>query len=75
MSIHIHNISESKGVEYGTGKQHYQLCINQKVMAEFEHNFNEGLATCLRKAADAFEKKEANEWKELYHAFMTEDWK
>lgn len=27
-------------------------------MAEFTHNFEDGLAECLRKAADAFDKQE-----------------
>jgi hypothetical protein len=60
MSVLIHNVSEEKGVKYGYGKQHYLLCINRTVKAEFTHNFEEGLATCLRKAADALDKCEVD---------------
>jgi hypothetical protein len=54
MSIIIHNIS---GDDFdATGLNKYQVRINQKVIAEFEHTRSDGLATCLRMAADAVEK-------------------
>ena len=51
MSIIIQNIG---GNPLGVCK--YQLRINQDVVAEFEHNRVDGLATCLRAAAEAVEK-------------------
>ena len=51
-------MSEDKGIPYGSGKQYYQLRINYTKKAEFYHNFEDGLAVCLRKAADALEKEE-----------------
>lgn len=58
MAIIIENISEQYNVEYGKGEQHYRLRINNHIKCEFTHNFNQGLSTCLRKAADAFEEAE-----------------
>ena len=58
MSVVITNISEEKGKDYGRGKQHYVLGINHLKFVEFEHNFEDGLASCLRAAADAFEELE-----------------
>ena len=59
MSIIINNVSESYGVEYGRGEQHYELFINSMLKAKFTHNFKDELSGCLRKAADAFDKQEA----------------
>ena len=53
MSIIIQNM---KGDALGVCT--YQLRINQKVIAEFEHSRPDGLAVCLRKAADAAEQDE-----------------
>jgi len=59
MAVIILNISESDyGVEYGHGKQHYSLRINHEELCQFEHTFEDGLASCLRKAADALEEGE-----------------
>ncbi len=58
MSVLINNVTEYHGGVYGIGKQNYTLCINHTVRAEFTHTFEEGLSTCLRRAADAFEKAE-----------------
>jgi hypothetical protein len=66
MSVVITNISEQYNKEYGRGKQHYVLGINHLKFVEFEHNFEDGLATCLRKAADAFEKLEAEGKPKIY---------
>ncbi|NOQ30189.1 MAG: hypothetical protein GQ570_03605 [Helicobacteraceae bacterium] len=55
--IAITNIS---GTDSLTGVQKYQLRINAQVICEFEHDRTpEGLATCLRDAADAVEKHRA----------------
>lgn len=51
MSVIIQNISQDKGIDYGTGMQHYVLRINNKIIAYFEHNFSDGLSVCLQKAA------------------------
>ena len=51
MSIIIQNMG---GSPLGVCK--YQLRINEKIIAEFEHSRPDGLATCLKKAADAAEK-------------------
>ena len=51
MSIIIQNMG---GNPLGVCK--YQLRINQKVIAEFEHSRPDGLTACLKKAADAAEK-------------------
>ena len=58
MSVLIHNMSEHFDIKYGVGEQRYVLCINKQVKAEFTHYFEDGLATCLRKAADALDKNE-----------------
>jgi len=52
MSIIIQNM---KGDALGVCT--YQLRINQKIIAEFEHSRPDGLAACLRRAADAVENK------------------
>ena len=66
MSVLIHNVTEEKGGKYGKGEQHYRLCINHTLKAEFTHNFEDGLSTCLRKAADAFEVQEAKDREEFF---------
>lgn len=57
MSIIIQNIG---GDQLGVCK--YQLRINPKVIAEFEHNRTDGLTACLKKAAGA---AESAKWEEL----------
>lgn len=58
MSIVITNISEQRGKEYGRGLQHYVLGINHLRFVEFAHRYEDGLASCLRSAADAFDDLE-----------------
>ena len=54
MSIIIQNIS---GDDFGDKVMNrYQVRINTKVIAEFDHMRPDGLAECLRKAADAIEQ-------------------
>lgn len=59
MAVIIVNVSESEGLTYGSGKQKYQLRINNHHKCFFYHTFEDGLATCLRKAADAFDEMES----------------
>ena len=61
MAIIVHNITEG-GIDYA-GINKYQVRINQKVIAEFEHLRTDGLAVCLRKAADAVENPDRLEIK------------
>ena len=56
MAVIIQNMTPHE--DYGSGVQQYDLRINRIWKASFEHNFEDGLATCLRKAADAFEQEE-----------------
>lgn len=71
MAIIIQNIS-GDNFDY-TGINHYQIRINQKVIAEFDHTRSEGLAKCLRLAADAVEDpmrvEKVNEFKLLMAMF------
>ena len=48
--IAIVNISEDLRP---VGLHKYQVRINRNIIAEFTHHREEGLSTCLRKAADA----------------------
>lgn len=50
MSIIITNDGSNHST---TGEHGYNIFINRKHIAFFEHTREEGLATCLRKAADA----------------------
>lgn len=60
MSIIIRNMG---GNPLGVCK--YQLRINEKIIAEFEHSRPDGLAVCLKKAADAAEKAKWEGMKEF----------
>jgi len=46
------------------GKCHYHVQINDKLIAEFEHSRPEGLAECLRLAADAVERAKWDEFRD-----------
>lgn len=39
------------------GERNYEVGINQTPFATFTHRREDGLATCLRKAADAIERE------------------
>jgi hypothetical protein len=55
-------LSQGMGV-YGQGRQIYTLQINNKVLAQFEHNFEDGLAQCLYQAyVTASRLKEGDLW-------------
>lgn len=56
--MYIQNVSKEHGYEYGKGKQTYVLGINHNRFVKFEHQFEEGLSSCLRAAADAFDYME-----------------
>lgn len=43
------------------GVHSYEVRINHRLITEFRHRRSDGLAKCLRSAADAVEK-EASEW-------------
>lgn len=51
MSIVITNVSGRE--RYGKGTQKYEIKIGTKVLASYEHEFEDGLAVCLQKAAEA----------------------
>jgi len=51
--ILIVNVSEN----YGKGIQVYEVRVNREVIAPFLHSYTDGLAVCLRKAAEAVEIK------------------
>ena len=54
MSVIIQNVTERDGHgEYGKGLQHYELRINAKIIAQFTHTYENGLARCLELAARA----------------------
>jgi len=40
------------------GERRYVVKVNMKVVAEFTHFRRDGLAVCLRKAAEAVEKEQ-----------------
>ncbi len=47
--IAIVNVSET----YKKGIQTYEVRINREVITTFQHDYNDGLAICLQRAADA----------------------
>ncbi len=56
MSIIIHNITRD---HVPNGLNQYELLINKKLICEFEHDrSHDGLAQCLRDAADAVDSIE-----------------
>jgi len=58
MAVVILNVSEDNGLEYGKGKQVYQLRINYRILCTLEHNFEDGLSSLLREAADNLDETE-----------------
>ena len=57
MSVIITNISKP-----GAKRCRYQLKINAMLITEFTHLRSDGLAMCLRRAADAVDKYEAEKF-------------
>jgi len=43
----------NQGNKNSAGETRYKLQINSEIIVEFWHRREDGLATCLRKAADA----------------------
>ena len=56
MSVIIWNISNPEQLQ--SGECEYQLRINENVITYFDHFRPDGLAKCLRAAADAVDAKE-----------------
>lgn len=52
--IAVVNVSKIYAKE---GEQTYLLKINNKDLLQFKHNAEDGLVTCLRKAANAYKKE------------------
>ena len=63
--VAIVNVSDGPDL---TGVQEYEVRINSKVICKFTHIRENGLAECLRKAADAVD----NNTKEIYLKIMLE---
>lgn len=57
MSIVITNVSRA-----GVKRCRYHVKINAKIVTEFTHLRSDGLAMCLRRAADAVDKYEAEKF-------------
>lgn len=57
MSIVITNVSQ-----VGSKRCRYQLKINADLITEFTHLRSDGLAMCLRRAADAVDRHEAEKF-------------
>ena len=56
------------------GQHEYEVRINQEVITTFTHKREEGLATCLRRAAGAVERaKWLEAQKEIKRLAMTEE--
>ena len=57
--IAIVNVTDKEGKgEYGKGTQTYEVRINYKVLFKYTHKFEDGIAECLYKAANAAKKWE-----------------
>ena len=54
MSIIIRNVSTHSSP---IGVHHYELYINERLIVGFAHQREEGLAKCLRRAADAVDRE------------------
>jgi len=48
----------NKSKNYGKGVQTYDLMINKKKITSFTHVFEDGLAECLRKASEAAQRED-----------------
>lgn len=66
MSIIITNITDQAVNPLPTGEHKYVLKINNKVICEFTHTREDGLAVCLEKASKAADKQM---WLEVSAAF------
>lgn len=58
MAVVVVNVSKKHGKVYGTGLQHYELRLNEWIIAEFTHTFEDGMGECLRKASVAADSDE-----------------
>jgi hypothetical protein len=51
MSVIIHNMGSLDGTQ--DGNHQYSLKVNNELICTFEHRRSEGLAKCLKRAAEA----------------------
>ena len=59
-----------------TGINQYEVRVNHKVIATFEHDRQYGnAAQCLRDAADAIEKADAQKRKQLLESLLPVFWR
>lgn len=55
------------------GVRNYTLQINDEVLVTFMHERRQGLAACLREAAEAWEMEEMRKAVEYYHEHCVND--
>lgn len=55
MSIIISNVTRGDKLYDNSAEHDYEVRINHKHIVDFSHRRNEGLAVCLRRAADAID--------------------
>lgn len=55
MPVHIYNITQGEKIYDDTAEHDYLLAVNAEHIVTFSHRRDEGLATCLRRAADAMD--------------------
>lgn len=58
MAVVIVNVTKGDKLYDDTADHDYELRINTKHIVDFTHRRDEGLAVCLRRAADAMDKAE-----------------
>lgn len=52
------------------GWRHYEVRINKQVICRFRHKRSDGLAVCLRKAADSVDEHQLQEQREFMDALL-----
>lgn len=68
--ISITNISKDPNP---TGLCGYEIRINRDLIAKFKHNRPDGLAQCLREAADAVDQQKRLETMEMWKNISSQD--
>lgn len=58
MAVIVQNITSEDKLYDNTADHDYEVRINQKHIVYFKHRRDEGLAVCLRRAADAIDAEE-----------------
>ena len=76
MAITILNVSQKRGLEYGRGKQIYQVIIENTILFEFEHIFEDGITKCFERAAIEAKKFEESEkqWRTQFLKEMIDEY-